>query len=102
MTEDKAPTKAEPRGFHDVLQSLIGQVVTVANPESYEIAMGGVQKITTGFYKAKVLSVTDDYVSWVSEFAHGKGTKKEPVKSYIPLHRVKRVSLMKAERLIHL
>ena len=71
MTEENAPAKAEPKTFHDVLLSLVGQVVTIANPESYEIAMGGIQKITTGFYKAKVLTVNDDYISWVSEFTHG-------------------------------
>jgi hypothetical protein len=101
MTEETA-SKAEPTTFHDVLKSLVGHVVTIANPESYEIAMGGVQKITTGFYKAKVLTVNDDYVAWISEFTAGKGAKKEPVKTFIPLAWVKRVSLLKSERLIHL
>jgi hypothetical protein len=50
-----------------------------------------------------VLNVADDYITVVSEFTHGgKSGKKEPVKQFIPLTCVKRVSVMKTDRLIHL
>ena len=45
-----------------------------------------------------------DYLIVITEFSHGAGKKaqKEPVKQYIPINRIKRISLMRTERLIHI
>jgi len=92
----------EHKHFLDLLKGLAGQIITVVNPESYEAAPIGYQ-IKAGFYKAKVTHVGADYFTVVSEFQHaGKGAKKEPVKQFIPMSRVKRISVMKTDRLIHL
>ena len=55
------------------------------------------------FYKAKITFVGEDYFELLTEFHHKRGeTQKEPVKQYIPIDKIKRVSLMRSERLIHL
>lgn len=92
----------EDKSFTDILKAMLGTVVTVVNPESYE-AMPVGHQIKPGFYRAKLLTIGRDYLAVVSEFQHpGKAAKKEPVKQFIPLARVKRVSVMKNERLIHI
>lgn len=98
-----APAKtAEPATFHEMLKVLTGQIVTMANPESYEDAVAG-HRLTTGFYKAKILGVGEDYLSVATEYKHAKGEiKKEPVKQFIPFHSIKRISVMKSQRVIHL
>ena len=100
--EEKTAAQVEQKTFREILQAMVGHVVTMANPESYEAAPLGYQ-IKAGHYKAKVLALADDYLAVVSEFTPvGKGAQKEPVKSFIPLERIKRVSVMKKDRLIHL
>jgi hypothetical protein len=101
-SEDKAPAQVEHRTFHEILKSLIGHVVTVVNPESYEAAPLGYQ-IKAACYKAKITGLTDDYMTIVSEFTPaGKAAKKEPVKSFVPIAMIKRISVMKTDRLIHI
>lgn len=88
--------------FPDVLQALVGKVVTVANPESYEDAPVG-HKLTVGFYRAKILAVVQDHLVLFTEFKHTRGKENsEAVKQFIPLERIKRVSIMKSERVLHL
>ncbi len=100
-TTDAAPAEVN-KNFTDILKAMLGNVVTVVNPESYEEMPVGHQ-IKPGFYRAKLLTIGTDYIAVVSEFQHaGKSGKKEPVKQFIPLNRIKRVSVMKAERLIHI
>ena len=98
------PAKNAPEDvtYRSVLKSLVGQVVTVVNPESYEHAPVGHQ-IKTGFYRAKVTGVGQDCVVLVTEFdKKGKDAGKERVRQYIPVERVKRVSVMSSEKLIHI
>jgi hypothetical protein len=96
------PPGAQPETFLQVMQALVGKVVTMVNPESFEDAPVG-YRLTTGFYKTKVLAVGADYVTVATEFVRRRGEQsKEPVKQFIPLGRIKRVSLMKDERLVHL
>jgi len=109
-TESKAPAKPAPliedRDFLDLLKSLIGHVVTVVNPESYEDAPIGHQ-IRSGFYRAKLIGLGKDYLILVTEYVR-KGTKrgedksKEPVRQFVPVSRIKRISILKSEKLIHL
>lgn len=89
-------------GFHAALQPLVGKVVTLVNPESLEETPVG-RQLTTAFYPGKVLSLGADFVTLALEFKRRTGTQdSEPVRQYIPLHRIKRVSIMKSARLIHL
>ncbi len=88
--------------FHDALQAVVGKVVTMVNPESLEEAPTGYQ-LSRGFYRAKVLALGKDYVTVVVEFVHRrKEQSKETVKQYIPLSRIKRMSVSKSEVFIHI
>ena len=99
---ESASAQVEHRTFREILKAMVGHVVTVVNPESYEAAPLGYQ-IKAACYKAKVTGITDDYLILLGEFTPaGKGAKKEPVKSFVPLAMVKRVSIMKTDRLIHI
>lgn len=107
MTENvDAPQAAAPeiedRTFLDVLKSLLGKTVTIVNPESYEDAPAGHQ-IRVGFYLAKLTGLGKDYLIMVAAYTRaGKEGRKEPVKQFIPINRIKRISLMKSEWLIHI
>ena len=91
-----------PQSFGDVFKSLIGKVITFVNPESLEDAPMGYQ-LTTGFYRAKILAVNPDFVTVATELLHkGREATKEPVRQFIPLKAVKRISIAKSDILIHL
>ena len=78
-----------------------GQTARVANHEEYNGAPVG-HRLATGVYKARILKVGDDFVSLATEFKHTKGEiPKEPVKQFVPLHSIKRISVMKSEKVIH-
>jgi len=88
--------------FAKVLAALVGKVVTVANSESYEDATIG-HRLGAGFYDARILELRTDFLILVTEFHHASGHgADEPVKQFIPLSRVKRVSVMKSEKIIHI
>ena len=100
--ESTGAPAAEDRDFADILRSLVGKVVTVVNPESYEHAPLGFT-LKAGFYKAKVASLGNDYFVLITEHKKaGKDAGKEPVKQFLPFGVVKRISLMKSECLIHI
>ena len=62
------------------MNSLIGQIVTIVNPESYEDAPVGHQ-IRAGFYRAKPIGLGDDYLVLATELVHkGVEVGKEPVR----------------------
>lgn len=106
-TETQTAAKAavpvtEDRSFIDLLKTLVGKPVTVVNPESYEDAPVGHQ-IRAGYYRAKPIGLGQDYLILMAEYVHaGRETSKEPVKQFIPFAKIKRISLMKSERLIHI
>lgn len=92
----------ENRSFEEILRSLLGQTVTVVNPESYEHAPVGYQ-LKAAFYKAKLAALGNDYLTLLTEHKKaGKDGGKEVVKQFLPFARVKRISLTKTERFIHL
>jgi hypothetical protein len=97
--EAAAPTM-EDRQFLDILRALVGKAITVVNPESYEAAPVG-YKITTGFYRGKLTAIGRDYLVMRTEFERKKGAP-EPVKQYIPIDQIKRISLLKSECVLHL
>jgi hypothetical protein len=90
----------EDRQFLDILRAVVGKTITVVNPESYESAPVG-YKLTTGFYRGKLTALGRDYLVMMTEFERKKGSP-EPVKQYIPIRQIKRISLMKSERVLHL
>jgi hypothetical protein len=108
-TQDQGTVKSAPvtenRTFQELLKSLIGHVVTIVNPESYEDAPVGHQ-IRAGFYRAKPIGMGQDYLIVATEFTHSAGgaaaQSKEPVRQYIPVSQIKRISILKTERLIHI
>ena len=93
----------EDRPFVDVLKDHLGKVFLIANPESFEESGLGHQ-IHAGWYKARLVGLGQNYLIVITEFTHGGGkhATKEPVKQYIPLDRIKRLSLMRTQRLLHL
>lgn len=97
------PTVTEDKTFADVLRALVGKVVTIVNTESYEHAPVGFQ-IRSGFYRGKVSGLGRDYLILMTEFAQKKKNEEgaAPVKQFVPLAMVKRISLMKGECLLHL
>lgn len=104
MSSETSPP-VEDGNFDDLLKSFIGQIVTVVNPQSYEHAPVGHQ-LKVGFYKAKVTAMGSDYIVLITEFVRpakrGEEPTKEPVKQFVPIREIKRLSVMKSERLIHL
>jgi len=96
-------TITEDKSFQDVLRALVGKIVTTVNPESYEHAPVGFQ-IRSGFYRAKVVGLGKDYLILMTEFPTNPREKESgaPVKQYIPLGNIKRISIMKGEVLVHL
>jgi hypothetical protein len=107
MAEQEAAPKqpadaVEDRSFHDLLKAFLGKVVTVVNPESYEDAPVGVQ-LRVGFYRAKLVGVGTNYLVLATKFVKtGKAKGEEPVKQYLPTDRVKRLSVMKTELILHI
>ena len=98
----KPAATTEDRSFYDLLKSLMGQIVTIVNPESYEDAPVG-HHIRAGFYRAKPIGLGNDYLILATEFVHaGRESGKEPVRQYIPLSAIKRISVLKSEKLIHI
>jgi hypothetical protein len=106
MSEAQDPRQEVPavenRSFLDLLKSMMGQAVTVVNPESYEHAPVG-YTIKPGFYRAKLSGLGQDYLVLLTEHKKsGKEAGKEVVKQFLPFHRIKRVSITKSERFLHL
>jgi len=103
QTAAKAPVPVtEDRTFIELLKSLVGKTVTIVSPESYEDAPVGHQ-IRASYYRARPIGLGKDYLILMTEYVHaGRDTSKEPVKQFIPFVQIKRISLMKSERLLHL
>jgi hypothetical protein len=99
-TDKSAASKIQ--SFHDVLAALVGKVVTVANSESYEDAPVG-HRLGAGFYRAKVTSLKEDFLILATQFHHSNPHEDdEAVSQYLPLSRIKRVSVMKSEKILHI
>lgn len=100
--ETVTPQATENHSFQDIVRALVGKPVTIVYSDSYEAAPIGYQ-IKAGFYRGKAVAIGQDYLVVVTEFS---GKKKddgaEPVKQYVPLANVKRLSVMKGERILHL
>ena len=64
------------------------------------------RQLKAGIYKAKLVSMGRDYLVLLTEdVKHGKRGEepvKEPVKQYLPSARIKRLSVMKTELVLHI
>ena len=93
----------EDKSLADVIKTLLGKIVTFVNAESFE--EGGLgHKVEASWYKGRLAGLGKDYLIVVTEFKHGTGKKgtKEPVKQYVPMGMVKRISVMKSQILVHI
>jgi hypothetical protein len=92
----------EERSFADLFAPLLGKLVTVVSPESFEDAPLG-RQLRSGFYRAKLIGLGKDYITLLTEYQHrGKQARKEPAKQFIPLGQIKRLSMMKSELIVHI
>lgn len=108
MSETQAPKEAptpieEDRDYKSVLQSLVGKRVTVVNPESYEpVPMAGFQ-LKAGNYTGAVVGWGRDFLIFQTLVTMAKKEGgQQPVKQYIPIERIKRISAMKAGIVLHI
>ena len=93
---------AEPTDFRSILKKLVGKKLTIVNPESYEAAPVGF-RIKEGFYEGKLTGLGPDYLQLATVFESAKkGGGSQPVKQFIPIARIKRISVMKDAVLIHI
>ena len=96
-----SPSSTGTQSFRDVLQSLIGRTVTVVTAESYEAAPVGHQ-LRAGFYQAKPIGLGEDVLILRTERRPTGKKETEPVKQVIPIERIRRISVMKSELVLHL
>ena len=106
MSEAKATAEAptaveEDRNYRGVLRGLVGKKVTVVNPESYESAPMGYQ-LKAGFYPGKITGLGHDYIIFHTLMTTSKKEGQQQVQQFIPIERIKRLSLMKTGVLIHI
>ena len=91
------------KSFIEVLRGMLGKVVMFVNAESFE--EGGLgYTMDAGWYRGNLKGIGKDYLTIVSEFKHGvgKSASKEPIKQFIPTDKIKRVTVMKTQILIHI
>ena len=106
MSEQQA-TPAEPaattedRDYRGILESLVGKKVTVVNPESFEALPHEGHELRKGFYPGKISAIGNDYMVFQTVLAATK-KDRQPVKQFIPIARIKRISVMRTGTLLHL
>lgn len=92
----------EDRNYEGVLRSLLGKKVSIVNPESYEVAAMGFQ-LKEGHYNGKITGWGHDYLIVHTAIALSKKEGGQNlVQQYIPIDRIKRISVMKAGIILHL
>ncbi|MBU0755873.1 MAG: hypothetical protein KJ645_12085 [Planctomycetes bacterium] len=86
------------RSFHEVLKTLIGQVITVINPSSYIRTLTGF-RIDAETYQAKVISSENGTLRILIEtISNPQKNSKEKAYQYIPIEQIKHVQVSKSER----
>ena len=103
--EELKPLKPEPlvedKSFGDLIKEHLGKTFTIVNPESYEAAPVGFT-IKAGFYRAKLTGMGKDYLVLVTEMKKPKTEEGEPVKQFLPIGQIKRISILRNERMLHI
>ncbi len=85
--------------FKSILQSWVGNQVTVINPESFKSTVVG-QGLGFQAYAAQLLEVGDDYVKL--GFSAVKKDAQSDVEQVVPISGIKRITVWGGEKLIHL
>jgi hypothetical protein len=127
MNEPHASTQEAPgvveedRAYIDVLRDLVGKSVTVVNPESYEALPAGGSELREGSYRGRITGFGKDYFIFETSLAatnlvellaaanvrvgraetQASGESK-PVQQFVPIDRIKRLSLIGETALLHL
>lgn len=92
----------EAKSVDEVLQALVGQIVTVINPQSYVRTLTGYE-IDVETYASKVISYEGKTLKILTEYVRDPHKKaKEKVYQFIPLQQIKRVTISKTEKFITL
>lgn len=90
------------KSIDDVLKSLVGQVVTIINPQSYIPTLTGF-KIDVQTYKGKIVSYEEKTLRVLTEYLSDPHKKvKEKAFQFIPLEHIKRVTISQSDRFITL
>lgn len=90
------------KSMEEVCKALIGQVVTVINPQSYIPTLTG-YKIDVQTYKAKIVSFEDKTLKILTEYMSDPHKKvKEKAYQFIPIQQVRRVTVSQSDRFISL
>ena len=100
-TQDAPAATVEDRDYRGVLESLVGKKVVVVNPESFEALPAEGHELREGYYPGKISGFGTDYMIFQTVLAATK-KDRQPVQQYIPVSRVKRVSMMRGRTLLHL
>ncbi len=89
--------------FRQILERHLGKEFMVVNPESFEDSAFGHQ-LHAAWYHAKLVALGIDFAVLVMEYQHGSGKSatKEPCEMYVPMAKIRRVSIMKSERILHI
>lgn len=90
------------KSMEEICKVLIGQVVTVVNPQSYIPTLTG-YKIDVEAYKAKVISYEGDTLKILTEYLRDPHKKvKEKVFQFVHIGNIRRVTISQSERFITL
>lgn len=88
--------------FEEILGDLIGQVITVVNPQSYIPTLTG-YRIDVETYKAKVLSCENGILRILIDYLKDpRKNLKERAFQFIPIDQVKQVMISKNDRFLTL
>ena len=102
-TAEAPKVVVEDRSYHEVLKSLVGKQVTIVNPESFEAAPMVGFHLKEGFYKGKITAIGNDYLVFQTLVTLSKKEGgQQPVQQFIPVPRLKRVSVMKSGVFLHI
>jgi hypothetical protein len=101
-----APPPASKDSIEGLLRTLVGKAVTVVDPESFEEAAVG-YRIRAAIYRAELTTLGADYAVLTGRFVHRgagahNGGAKEVIRHYVPLGKIKRISLLAKEAVVHL
>lgn len=100
-----APAEFEPknedRDYRGLLEDLAGKKVTVVNPESFEARPREGHELREAYYPGKITGFGQDYIIFQTVLVASK-KDRQPVQQFIPLARIKRVSVLRGATLLHL
>ncbi len=121
-TADVPEVIEESRSYMDVLRSLVGKPVTVISPESYEALPAGGSELREGNYSGEIVGFGNDYFIFQTSLeatnlvelvgaanvrvgrarSQGVDDTATPVRQFIPIARIKRLSLVDENAMLHL